>query len=462
MTKLALYSQDTKLLPLLTSALKPHVDLSLVSDKERFKEVAARGEADILVVDFDGNHSSFEQQLAFLGEIADSTMPIVVMTDDLRRSTTTEFLLRGAYDSIGKPPSLPEFKVVVRRACEQAALEQELERMRQAESLGHCDQLIGNSGRSQVVYDLVRRVANLRATVLITGESGTGKELVANAIHNLGSRAALPFVPVSCGAIPESLIEAELFGHEKGAYTGTNGSRAGYLEQAGEGTLFLDEIGELSLNTQVKLLRVMQQKEFCRLGSSKPIPLRARILLATHRELSQMVEAGTFRSDLYFRVNVMQIHVPPLRDRTEDIPKLARHFLNKYSKEYEKPVNDIRPNAMELLVAYDWPGNVRELENVIQGAVIMTDGDSIARSDLPSRFQMEENASGDGGCNDLIGETFGGLLNQFKVGLVHQAVIDCHGNKTLAARRLGVSRAYLHRLLRRVPEAAQDASEGAA
>ena len=462
MTKLALYSQDLKLLPLLTSALKPQVDLSLESDKERFKEFAARGEADVLVVDFDRNHSSFEEQMAFLGEIADSSIPIVVMTDDLRRSTTTEFLLRGAYDCIGKPPSLPEFKVVVRRACEQAALKRELERMRHAESLRHCDQLIGTSGRSQVVYDLVRRVANLRATVLISGESGTGKELVANAIHNLGNRAALPFVPVSCGAIPESLIEAELFGHEKGAYTGTNGSRAGYMEQAGEGTLFLDEIGELSLNTQVKLLRVLQQKEFCRLGSSKPIPLKARILLATHRDLQQMVETGTFRSDLYFRVNVMQIHVPPLRDRTEDIPKLARHFLNKYSKEYEKPVHDIRPNAMELLVAYDWPGNVRELENVIQGAVIMTDGDSIARSDLPARFQTEENTSNDIASNDLLSETFGGLLNQFKVGLVNQAVVDCHGNKTLAARRLGVSRAYLHRLLRRVPEPVQDASEGAA
>ncbi len=231
--------------------------------------------------------------------------------------------------------------------------------------------------------------------------------------------------------------------------------------------MFLDEIGELSLNTQVKLLRVMQQKEFCRLGSSKPIPLKARILLATHRDLPKMVEAGTFRSDLYFRVNVMQIHVPPLRDRTEDIPKLARHFLTKYSKEYEKPVNDIRPNAMELLMAYDWPGNVRELENVIQGAVIMTDADSIARSDLPVRFQMEELASDngasiDGSSNDLLSETFGGLLNQFKVGLVNQAVEECHGNKTLAARRLGVSRAYLHRLLRRVPESAQDAAQGAA
>ena len=183
-----------------------------------------------------------------------------------------------------------------------------------------------------------------------------------------------------------------MFGHEKGAFTGTNGARAGYLEQAGEGTLFLDEIGELSLNTQVKLLRVLQEKEFCRLGSSKRIPLKARIVLATHQNLQRMVEAGTFRHDLFFRVNVMQIHVPALRERTEDIPTLARHFLQKYSKEYEKPVHDIRPDAMELLVAYGWPGNVRELENLIQGAVILTDGDSIARSDLPEHLQVEKEA----------------------------------------------------------------------
>src|ERR1035438_8846535 len=279
MTQLVLHSQDVKLLPLLTAALKPLFNLKLEPDKDRVKQIAAQGGAEILVLDFDLNYSTFEEQIAFLSEMADSCVPIVVMADDLRRSTTTEFLLRGAYDCIGKPPSLPEFKVVVRRAHERAVLEQELAQMRRAEASRHCDQLIGSSGRSQVVYDLVRRVASLSATVLIMGESGTGKELVARAIHNLGNRSQQPFIPVSCGAIPESLIEAELFGHEKGAFTGTNGARSGYLEQAGEGTLFLDEIGELSPNTQVKLLRVLQEKEFCRLGSGKRIPLRARVLL---------------------------------------------------------------------------------------------------------------------------------------------------------------------------------------
>jgi DNA-binding NtrC family response regulator len=452
MIRLALYSQDPKLLPLLRSALATRFNVKLETSREQIKQIAARGEVEVLILDFDRNYSSFEQQTAFLAEVADAHVPIVVMTDDLRRSTTTEFLLRGAYDCVGKPPSLLELEVVVRRAHERALMERELEQMRRVEAERHCDQLIGTSGRSQVVYDLVRRVASLSATVLITGESGTGKELVARAIHNVGNRAKNAFVPVSCGAIPESLIEAELFGHEKGAFTGANGARAGYLEQAGEGTLFLDEIGELSLNTQVKLLRVLQEKEFCRLGSSKRTPLQARVVLATHQDLRGMVAAGTFRHDLFFRVNVMQIHVPALRERTEDIPTLARHFLRKYSKEYEKPVNDIRPDAMELLVAYGWPGNVRELENLIQGAVILTDGDTIARSDLPTHLQVEKEA------RECLAETFDDLLRQFKVDLANRAVAECDGNKTLAARKLSVSRAYLHRLIRMAPESVQGAA----
>lgn len=453
MHHLTLYTHDSKLPPLLTVALRSQFELSVESAKDEFIRLAIAGNADVLMLDFDRNYSSLEEQIAFFDEIGDSRIPIVVMTDDLRRSTTTEFLLRGAYDCIGKPPSLPELQVVLRRAQERAELENELEQMRHAEDSRHCDRLIGSSGRAQVVYDLVRRVANLNATVLITGESGTGKELVARAIHTLGNRSKQPFVPVSCGAIPEGLVESELFGHEKGAFTGSIGSRAGYLEQAGEGTLFLDEIGELSPSTQVKLLRVLQQKEFSRLGSSRLIPLHARVLLATHRDLRQMVEAGSFRSDLYFRVNVMPIEVPALRERTEDIPTLARHFVRLYSEEYEKPVTDIRLNAMELLVAYDWPGNVRELENVIQGAVIRADGDSIARSDLPSHLQGEPEL-----CDRLAADTFSELLNQFKIALANKAVAECNGNKTLAARKLSVSRAYLHRLIRRLPESIDGAA----
>src|SRR5690349_17669480 len=323
MIRLLVYSEDTKLQPLLTSALRPDYSVTVESDPDRVRDMIADEASDVLILDFDSRYASLEEQLAFYDTLGDCRLPVVVMTDDVRRSTAIGLLQRGAYDHIRKLPSLLELKVVVRRAYEHAQLKKELAQMRETmRASSGCDQLVGSSGKSQVVYDLIRRVTNLNAFILITGESGTGKELVARAIHNLSNRAKQPFIAVSCGAIPETLIESELFGHEKGAFTGTNGSRAGYLEQAGEGTLFLDEIGELSLSTQVKLLRVLQQKEFSRLGGNKVIPLKARVLFATHRNLENMVEEGTFRRDLFFRVNVMRINVPPLRERTEDIPML--------------------------------------------------------------------------------------------------------------------------------------------
>ena len=454
MIRLVLYSPDPKLQPLLAAALKP--DYSVIDvRRESLKAIADRAEADVLVLDFDSNYSSLQDQLALYDEIGDSRVPIVVMSDDLRRSTATEFLQRGAYDCVRKPPSLIELKVVIRRAYEHALIKKELESMRQTvRSMRECDQLVGSSGRAQVVYDLIHRVANLSAFVLIAGESGTGKELVARAIHNLGNRSRQPFIAVSCGAIPETMIEAELFGHEKGAFTGSTGARAGYLEQAAEGTLFLDEIGELSLNTQVKLLRVLQQREFCRLGGNRLIPLNARVLFATHRNLAEMVEEGTFRRDLFFRVNVMSIHVPPLRERTEDIPLLARFFLKKYAEEYGKPVHDIRPNAMELLVEYEWPGNIRELENIIQGAVILADGESITRAELPEKMQQLS----DDVSETFEPDTFDDLLRRFKMEVANKAFLECTGNKTLAARKLRVSRAYLHRLIRKEPITAINAA----
>jgi len=447
-----LYSPDSKLQPLLASALKSEYKVVLESRKERLKDAVRDSGADILVLDFDSNYSGLEQQLEFYGELGDCHIPTVVMTDDLRRSTATLFMQLGAHDCIRKPPSLVEFRVIVNRAHEHALMKKELEAMRLTMSLTHgCDQLVGSSGRAQVVYDLIRRVANLNAFVLIAGESGTGKELVARAIHNRGNRAQQPFIAVSCGAIPESLIEAELFGHEKGAFTGSTGSRAGYLEQAGQGTILLDEIGELSLNTQVKLLRVLQQKEFCRLGSNKLIPLTARVLFATHRNLQQMVDAGTFRSDLFYRVNVMTINVPPLRERTEDIPMLARHFLKHYAADFGKAVSDIRPSAMQALVEYEWPGNIRELENVIQGATILADGDSLGRNELPDYLQQISDEEGSSSaCSS--GGGFDDLLRQYKIDLANKAILECNGNKTLAAKKLRVSRAYLHRLIRLAPE----------
>ncbi len=305
--------------------------------------------------------------------------------------------------------------------------------------------MIGSSPQMQQVYDLVRRVADIDASVLVTGESGSGKELIASAIHNLGNRSRQPFIAVSCGAIPETLIEAELFGHEKGAFTGTVGARVGFLEQAGSGTLFLDEIGDLSLSTQVKLLRVLQQREFSRLGSTRLVPLRARLLFATHRDLGEMVAQGRFRQDFYYRINVMRIEAPSLQQRREDIPLIAMHFLRHYSDLYQKPMGCIEPDAMTALESYAWPGNVRELENIVQRAIILAQRTSISVDDLPQHIQDESVISID---DFQAAGSFERQLRDYKIKLAVAAVHEHNGNKTLAARSLQISRAYLHRLLR--------------
>jgi transcriptional regulator with PAS, ATPase and Fis domain len=303
----------------------------------------------------------------------------------------------------------------------------------------------------QQVNHLIDCVADVDASVLITGESGTGKELVARAIHNRGNRSGRPFIAVACGAIPETLIEAELFGHEKGAYTGTVGSREGYLEQSRDGTLFLDEIGELSLFTQVKLLRVLQEREFIRLGSNRLIPLRSRLIFATHRNLAEMVAQGKFRQDLYYRINVMKIEIPSLQERLEDIAPIATHFLHHYGHIFQKPMVEFDSDAMTVLESYHWPGNVRELENVIQRAIILARGNTVRLENLPANLREEAHSNVE---ECIPGGSFERQLRDYKIRLAATAVRDNHGNKTMAARSLSISRAYLHRLIRLADPAA--------
>jgi len=445
MIRLLLYSQDINLQFLLAPTLGAEFSVFLERRMDRIREIISQGQCDVLIVDLDSRSDPMQQQLRFFEEIRDFGVPVVVMTDDDTRATAMDMVQRGVNNYIRKPPALQELKIVVRRAHEFAVLKQELENVRRRLPSSGCDQLIGGSARSQVVYDLVRRVADLEASVLITGESGTGKELIARAIHNLGNRKGRPFIAVSCGAIPETLIEAELFGAEKGAYTGAAVRRRGYLEEVGSGTLFFDEIGECSPYTQIKLLRVLQEREFSRLGSSQPIPLQARLLFATHRTLLEMVEEGTFRRDLYYRVNVMGIKSPALRDHTEDIPQLAQHFLEKYSRLYQRPLTRITPTAMALLLEYEWPGNVRELENVMQSAIILSDDDAIQPKDLPGTMQRPDLL---GVGDSLPGASFEEQMQDYKIKLAHRAIQECKGNKTLAARSLNISRTYLHRLIR--------------
>lgn len=437
-------SRDQKLQVLVAPALRADFNVVVEANRDRVKWLVAQHKCDVVILDLDCFIAG--EQLEFFDELRNLSIPVLVIADDASPDTARELVRRGVHDCFRKPPAIPELKVAVREIHENARWEREHEDSgRNSNASSGCDQLIGSSLRSQLVYDLIRRVSDLDAFILITGESGTGKELIARAIHNLSARARSPFVAVTCGAIPESLIEAELFGSEKGAFTGAAGRRKGYLEEAGDGTLLLDEIGELSPHTQVKLLRVLQQREFTRLGSSVAIPLRARVLFATHRNLKLMVDEGSFRQDLYYRVNVIEIQSPSLRDRSEDIPELARHFLNKYANTYRSAVTKIQPGAMALLLQYEWPGNIRELENVIQGAIVLSDDDSISPENLPAALRQTIPLR----ANDSVQwSSFEGQLRDYKIKLALDAVKDCNGNKTLAAQSLQISRTYLHRLIK--------------
>jgi DNA-binding NtrC family response regulator len=449
MISIGLHSDDRTLLPLLSSALGKEFKVFFESTEDGIKSLMADGTCDVAVLDVDARPDVLKQRIDCARRIIASrgSAIIVVMAEDGMRSTAAELVRLGAYGYCRKPPSIRDLKAMLHRAFEHATLQRELElaQQRRAETNTNCGRMIGSSARMQEVYDLVRRVSNVNASVLITGESGTGKELIASAIHSLGDRGRHPFIPVSCGAIPETLIEAELFGHEKGAFTSAVGARVGLLEQAGEGTVFLDEIGELSLATQVKLLRVLQEREFSRLGSNRLMALRARLIFATHQDLTEMVAQGKFRQDLYYRINVMRIDAPALQDHREDLPQIANHFLRQYSELYQKRMTSIDPGAMFLLENYSWPGNVRELENVIQRAIILAHGSRIEAENLPQQIQEEDVVSIDD-CQPA--GSFERQLRDYKIKLAIAAVREQNGNKTLAARSLQISRAYLHRLLR--------------
>jgi DNA-binding NtrC family response regulator len=451
MIRIGLYSEDRTLQPILSSALGREFDVLLESDREEIDHMASTGDCDVIILDLNSNYGSLQgsvrERIEFSRCLIASQIPCVVLADDTLRTTALELVRQGAYGHCRRPPSIRDLKTMLRRAHETSELKRQLQQAQErleAEGSGF-DRMIGSSPQMRQVYQLVESVTSLNTSVLVTGESGTGKELVARAIHNMGSRSSRPFVAVSCGAIPETLIESELFGHEKGAFTGTAGAREGFFEQAGDGTLFLDEIGELSPYTQVKLLRVLQQREFSRLGSNRLIPLRARLIFATHQDLSEMVAQGKFRQDLYYRINVLRIHSPALQERAEDIPQIAGHFLRQYCQSYQKQIKTIDAGAMSLLQSYAWPGNVRELENVIQRAIIVARGESIRLEDLP--LNLREESVVDISDYQPAG-SFERQLRDYKVKLAATAVRDNNGNKTLAARSLCISRAYLHRLIR--------------
>ena len=450
MIRVGLFSQDCTLQPLLSSALGTEFQFFFEAKEDGVNRLLSEKNCNIMILDLNSNHDSLKERIACARRLMASDVAWVILADDGLRVTANELVRLGAFGYCRRPPSIRDLRQMLRRAHEHSlAKRQSQQEIMRMDEIRDRDQMVGTSAAMLQVHHLIDCVADIDASVLITGESGTGKELVARAIHNRGSRSGRPFIAVACGAIPETLIESELFGHEKGAYTGTVGSREGYLEQSRDGTLFLDEIGELSLFTQVKLLRVLQQREFSRLGSNRLIPLRSRLIFATHRNLAEMVAQGKFRQDLYYRINVMKVEIPSLQERLEDITPIATHFLRHYGRIFQKPMEGIDPEAVMMLENYAWPGNVRELENVIQRAIILARGNTLRVENLPPNLREEVRASGLNGLEECTpGGSFERQLRDYKVRLAANAVRENNGNKTMAARSLSISRAYLHRLIR--------------
>jgi DNA-binding NtrC family response regulator len=368
----------------------------------------------------------------------DSELVVIMITAYASVETAVQALKEGAFDYVTKPIDPDELSRMVRRAAEQRSLRSENVQLRhKIDQLSTPSHIVGESPQMKGVLELVRSVADTDATVLIRGESGTGKELIAQAIHANSQRRYFPIVPVNCGALPESLLESELFGHEKGAFTGAQYRRKGKLEMASGGTLFLDEVGTISLKTQVDLLRVLEAKEFTRLGGSKPVHVEFRVVSATNQNLEKLVEDGHFREDLYFRLNVFTISLPPLRERQEDIPPLAQHFLEKYSLQMNRAFSDFDPKAMDLLVRYGWPGNVRELANAVERALVVGTAPTVQAADLPLQLSK--------GSEIPMGDSLA------EVEQVHvERILDRTGwNVTRAAEILKIDRVTLYNKIKK-------------
>jgi two-component system response regulator AtoC len=375
--------------------------------------------------------------LGFLDAIAQRSEPIytVVMSAYGSMDLAMEAMKRGATDYIGKPFKPDEILLVLGKVQERERLTQDNARLRaqlQAQLRGRdVEGLVGTSPPMQALAETLRKVAGYPSTVLITGESGSGKERVARSLHALSDRADAPFVAVNCGAIPENLLESELFGHVRGAFTGAIREHPGLFEQADGGTLLLDELGEMPKTLQVKLLRVLQEQVLRRVGGSKDIQVDVRVVGATARDLEREVAAGRFRDDLYYRLNVVHLKMPPLRARTEDLPALVEHFIDSFNLRFDKRVSGLEPDALRRLMAYDWPGNVRELENVVERAMLLAEGNILCSQDLP-----EFRARVDGDSEDLSIKSRSATLER---GLIQQALARTEGNRSQAAKLLEIS-----------------------
>ena len=370
---------------------------------------------------------------------AGQDIPVIMLTAFSSIESAVDAMKKGAFDYIAKPVDIEELKLLVVRALSFKSLSEENQtlkkRLSEQFSFGN---IIGKSPAMQDMFTTLSMVAPTDATVLITGESGTGKELIANALHQNSQRRNLPFIKLNCAALNENLLESELFGHEAGAFTGAAGRRKGRFELAHKGTLFLDEIGDMSLQTQAKILRVLQGGEFERLGGSETIRVDVRLLAATHKNLLEMIEKETFRQDLYFRLSVVPVNLPALRERTIDIPELVNHFLKRFAEKNRKDIKGLHPESLNLLMQYDWPGNIRELENTIERAVILCLGEQVVPQELPPHLLSEDVRALKRSEDDE-----GFTLRDMEREVIKSTLEKTGNNKSQAAKKLGVARQTL-------------------
>ncbi|HJR77367.1 MAG TPA: sigma-54 dependent transcriptional regulator [Nitrospiraceae bacterium] len=428
----------------LKSVLEPIYDISEAADAREGLDLFKREPPQLVLLDVilpgtDG--------LAVLQSMRseDSHIPVIMLTGTKSVKTAVDAMKLGAADYLSKPFDIEELRIVVDRTLNSQDLEREVRQLRaQIVQRYAFHNLIGKSASMQEIYAKIEQVADSRTTVLITGESGTGKELVAKAIHYNSSRRDRPFIALNCAALPETLIESELFGHEKGSFTDATARRVGQFELANTGTLFLDEIGDLSATTQAKLLRVLQEREFTRIGGVQSIKVDVRIIAATNKNLDELVRKGLFREDLYYRINVIALYLPRLRERGEDIALLAKHFLAKRIEEEKRPVQDFSKEALELLTRYPWPGNVREMENIIEQAFIWSKGSPVITPEhLPAVLRADTRST------SLRDDTLAGRLSlekavmEFEREIILDALKRTNYIQTHAAGMLGISRRML-------------------
>jgi len=425
----------------LRRALEDAFEVYLAVNVESAQNILKADSMDVVLTDLRlGSESGMD--MIKLCQRQSPAPPCIVMTAYGSVESAVEAMRQGAYDYLTKPLDLDRAQLLLKRAIQTIRVEQENQNLRaQLDRSFGLDRILGRSGEMEKVLDRVRQVADSKASVLLEGESGTGKELVARAVHGLSSRRSGPFVAVHCAALSPQLLESELFGHEKGSFTGATERRIGRFEQANGGTIFLDEIGEIDATTQVKLLRVLGERSLERVGGNRLIEVDVRLVAATHRSLEQLVRERKFREDLYFRIRVVQIHLPPLRDRPEDIPLLAEAFRQEYGKENGKGGVVFSPESMALLMKYSWPGNVRELRTAVEHGVVLSQGNMIEPNDLPSAIRRGQ------GVVPLSKGMEPPKLEDVERGAIEVALEKSGKNITEAAKALGISRRTLHRKL---------------